>query len=468
MVRSVCLYGGLGLLALTGCQAPATLPAGCRPTSVPRLALFARQGACDTAVEAAAHPGQAARALAVEPLAHLASGAVGLAGKRVGMRLGRPGPVCPDRRALAPAELEAEVAHLTGACASPADVRFFIDGGEALAALEQVVDSASCRIDVLMYLWGDDEVGWRLAHRLAARASPTLPVRVLVDGGGNLLQGEPREASTAEVNRAVCWLAQQPHVQVVRGRNPVARLDHRKVVIADGRLAWCGGRNFYRSAFTTDHDLSFTMAGPLAAEVADQFEERWLEQGGAPGPALPAPPPLAEPNALARVLRTRPGRLTLARALYAAVARAEHHVYVENPYLSDGRMLHLLARARRRGADVRVVLTLQTGTGVYDRANRVTANRLLAAGVRVYLYPGVTHTKALSADGVWAYTGSGNFDPLSLRHNREIGLAISGGPAVAEVEARLFQPDFNPAWELTAPLPVSPLDYLAEMVAGVF
>jgi cardiolipin synthase len=168
------------------------------------------------------------------------------------------------------------------------------------------------------------------------------------------------------------------------------------------------------------------------------------------------------------VLRTQPGRLTLARALYAAVGRAEHHVYVENPYLSDGRMLYLLARARRRGADVRVVLTLQTGEPVYDRANRVTANRLQAAGVRVYLYPGMTHAKALSVDGLWAYTGSGNFDPLSLRHNREMGLAISGGPAVAEVEARLFLPDFNPVWELTAPLPVSLRDYLAEMVAGTF
>jgi cardiolipin synthase len=404
----------------------------------------------------------------VGPLAHVASGAVGLVGKRVCMRLGRPGPVCPDRPTLAPAELESEVAHLTGACASPADVRFFIDGGEALAALEQVIDGATCRIDVLMYLWGDDEVGWRLARRLAARAGPTLPVRVLIDGGGNLIQGEPRDANAAEVNRAVCWLASQPHVQVVRGRIPVARVDHRKVVIVDGRLAWCGGRNFSRSAFTTDHDLSFTLAGPLAAEVADQFEERCLEQGGAPGPALPAPPAPAEPNALARVLRGLPGRPTLARALYAAVGRAEHHVYVENPYLSDGRMLYLLARARRRGADVRVVLTLQTGEPVYDRANRVTANRLLAAGVRVYLYPGVTHAKVLSVDGLWAYTGSGNFDPLSLRHNREMGLAISGGPAVAEVEARLLLPDLDPAWELTAPLPVSPLDYLADLVAGAF
>ena len=95
----------------------------------------------------------------------------------------------------------------------------------------------------------------------------------------------------------------------------------------------------------------------------------------------------------------------------------------------------------------------------------MTANRLLAAGVRVYLYPGMTHVKALAVDGVWAYTSTGNFDNLSLRHNRELGLAISDGAVIPEIEDRLFLSDFDPAWELTEPLPVGPLDYLYELIA---
>lgn len=68
-------------------------------------------------------------------------------------------------------------------------------------------------------------------------------------------------------------------------------------------------------------------------------------------------------------------------------------------------------------------------------------------------------------DGVWAYTGTGNFDSLGLRHNRELGLAVNAGPVVREIEERLFFPDLKPAWELTEPLPLSPIDYLYELAA---
>src|SRR5207253_4588840 len=142
-------------------------------------------------------------------------------------------------------------------------------------------------------------------------------------------------------------------------------------------------------------------------------------------------------------------------ALYEAVAQARHHVYVENPYFSDPRLLAHLADARQCGADVRVVMTIRSGCEAVDRSNRVTANRLLRAGIRVYLYPGLTHVKATSVDGCWAYLGTGNFDFLSLRHNRELGVAVGAGPMITALEEALFLPDFRPEWELTEPLPVT-------------
>ena len=101
-----------------------------------------------------------------------------------------------------------------------------------------------------------------------------------------------------------------------------------------------------------------------------------------------------------------------------------------------------------------------------DRANRVIANRLHAAGVRVYFYPEMTHTKAAVVDGGWAYLGTGNFDALSLRRNRELGLAIGAGPVVGELEQKLFLPDFRPEWEMKAPLPLSAKDYAWELLAN--
>jgi hypothetical protein len=44
-------------------------------------------------------------------------------------------------------------------------------------------------------------------------------------------------------------------------------------------------------------------------------------------------------------------------------------------------------------------------------------------------------------------------------------VAVSDGPFIAEFEDRLFEADFHPEWEVTAPLSVGPLDYLAELLA---
>lgn len=67
----------------------------------------------------------------------------------------------------------------------------------------------------------------------------------------------------------------------------------------------------------------------------------------------------------------------------------------------------------------------------------------------------------MTVDGCWAYTGSANFDPLSLRRNQEIGLAIEAGAGVGELEGGVLRPDFRPEWELKAELPLTVTDHLA-------
>ncbi len=177
--------------------------------------------------------------------------------------------------------------------------------------------------------------------------------------------------------------------------------------------------------------------------------------------ALPA-------NATARLVENAPTHHSLRQALYHAIDNSCRFVYLENPYLTDNGVIVKLARARRRGVDVRILFTIQSDTTSINHTNKVTANRLLAAGVRVYLYPGRIHTKSALIDGCWGYVGSGNFDLLSLHRNHELGVVFGPSPILDELSRVLFQPDFNPDWELHAPLPLTARDYAYEMLAAFF
>jgi cardiolipin synthase len=458
---------------LAGCQAPPGFEPG--DFDLPRGMALARQLVTDSTLETAGHPLRTLAAAVVQTADSLCGASRGIVGKRVLLRLRRlPGPVEPCRPALDDALLEANLKKLTRRDLEPAQVILYQDGCEALGSLLQLIDDARLRIDVIMFIWANDDVGRTIAEHIAARAAAGVPVRVLIDGGGNLINADSDDMSVKAINGTVSWLAHQPNVQVVRVRDGWARFDHRKLVIADGQLAWTGGRNFRDQAFGQQHDLSLTVAGSLVAQLSGEFERSWKHHGGrvvAPdeGGAAPGVPcEVCCENVLARLVGTGPLRHDLADALACAIDQARHHIYVENPYLSDSRFILRLVRARRRGVDVRAVLTLDSGEALANRANRVTANFLLRAGVRVYLHDGATHVKALSVDGAWAYVGTGNFDPLSLRHDHELGLALSGGPLIQEIEEEILAPDFRPEWELTEPLPVTPADRLSEVITCLF
>jgi cardiolipin synthase A/B len=354
----------------------------------------------------------------------------------------------------------------------PSRIDLDLDGREALRKLECLLERACVRIDVLMYEWNNDDLGWALARLLAARAASLGPgpeggpsVRIRVDAG-TLLHASPGIRTAREANAPVIWLASQPHVRVLRGRDPLGHFDHRKLILIDGWIAWSGGRNFTEGAFFYNRDLSYTLCGPLVLEMAALFEQAWKESGGEPG--LPLHAPLLAPeieNARACIVTTGQARRDFAHAIYAAVDNGCHHVYIENPYFTDAKLMGKLVRARQRGVDVRLVFASESQSDLIDHALRPITNRLLRLGIRVYFQPGITHVKAAAIDGCWAYIGTGNFDSLSFRRNSEVGLVVGSGPIIQEVEKGILQGSFQDEWEVTSPLPVSLKDRLAEWLA---
>jgi cardiolipin synthase len=135
--------------------------------------------------------------------------------------------------------------------------------------------------------------------------------------------------------------------------------------------------------------------------------------------------------------------------------------------LFDKRVILALVKARSRGVDVRVVLPCFNDFKAGGRGNIVIANYLIQRGVRVYFYPAMSHVKALLVDG-WACLGSGNLNHLSLRVNHEQNIASTDIRFANHVEQDLFEQDFARSYEMTEPLSVDWVDFLADLVVEGF
>jgi cardiolipin synthase len=106
---------------------------------------------------------------------------------------------------------------------------------------------------------------------------------------------------------------------------------------------------------------------------------------------------------------------------------------------------------------------LRGNHGPLNASNKITINKLLAHGVRVYQYPGMSHIKAAVYDG-WMCVGSANFDKLSLEVNKELNLATSDPATVDSLLDRLFIPDLLMSREITEPIDTSTSTQLAEII----
>ena len=79
----------------------------------------------------------------------------------------------------------------------------------------------------------------------------------------------------------------------------------------------------------------------------------------------------------------------------------------------------------------------------------VPYGQLLEAGVRIFEYgPGMTHSKALLVDDLWAVIGTTNLDNRSFEHNDEVNVAVRDEAVVARINCD-FERDLTRSEEMT-------------------
>jgi cardiolipin synthase A/B len=313
------------------------------------------------------------------------------------------------------------------------------NGELAFPSMLTAIGEARESVWLSTYIFQTDAVGGEFIAALGAAVQRGVSVRVLVDGIGEWYD----------------W----PHVvpRLRRAGVPTARFlpprllppnlslncrNHRKILVADGQIAFIGGMNLGGREVGGGTgrrmtDIHFRLRGPVVGQLAQTFAEDW-EFATAERLALP-PAPSALGDSVCRVITGGPDQDVdeLLLILLSALASAERHVQIMTPYfIPPLELVAALEATALRGVIVSVVLPRRSNLRYIDWATLHWIPALVARGVRVHLQqPPFSHAKLLVIDGRYAHIGSVNVDTRSLRLNFEIAVEVYDEQFCAELAA---------------------------------
>ena len=361
-----------------------------------------------------------------------------------------------ERLLGSPASLGALALAFDESTASSAEV--LVEGASFYPPMLADIAAASSSVHINQFGFRPGIVGDVFAETLIAKAKEGVPVRLVVDRQGS----DPEGGSKEFYDRLTSAGIQICVVRATRARVPVGPLggggetgwnlrglghiDHRKVVIVDGRIGWVGGAgiedHFQDGRF---HDLFVRVEGPVVSQLQLIFlaSLHWLrgEVDTAELDSLfPSLDGGADPIAV-RVLHNAPGRYRpITDAIAQVLDGAAETLDVVNPYVTDRGMIKRIERAARRGVRVRLFVPANANNWACAGAQQHHHARLLDAGVRILDYPTMLHAKAFVRDGEELLAGTCNLEAWSLKRFFEIDLQILSPAVAAQFDERFSAP----------------------------
>lgn len=342
---------------------------------------------------------------------------------------------------------------LRAECGPPSEgsVELLLNGEAFFPRFETAIDCAGSRILLKTYLFDNDDVAKGIADQLKAR-SGEIPVRILYDSGGSRMSwGADAPSLPAnyvyEVDDMIRYLGKGSKIQMRRALHTMLTSEHSKYILVDD-TAWFGGMNIGREYRYDWRDAMFELQGPVVNELENRFERAWVLASGNTSTLFNLPeglPPSGEGTLY--LIKTTPLHADIYRGQLRAIRNAKQCIYIENPYLWNTSIVYELCAARKRGVDVRVTVPREVNHGIGIAANKLTVKRLLDHGVRVFVYPGMTHVKAAVYDQ-WVCFGSANFDDLSLHKNYELNIFTQDPSAARQVKEDLLEGGQNLSTEI--------------------
>ncbi|HEX7663466.1 MAG TPA: phosphatidylserine/phosphatidylglycerophosphate/cardiolipin synthase family protein [Polyangiaceae bacterium] len=379
-----------------------------------------------------------------------------------------------------------------------------VNGDQILPSLLADLRAAERSIHVSMFLFFHDPVGDEIADVLCEKAKAGVKVRVLLNvektGMGDPFSTGEREMMKHDPNvehnpldvKPMCERMRQAGVivadtnidydKVIEHASPRLRsiasqiratiaiddlhIDHRKIVVVDGNVGYCGGANIgaqymyhvpfdplkdakvegdeRKAANESEpwwkwHDSLTRFEGPIVHALERHFHERFVLDGGEPYEVAPfvaregrvPGAGLAAAIGSAEVFANEPDdKPNAVRELYVRLIReATKSIFLENPYLYHPAIVDALCEAKKARPELDVTLVVPAGEWndnefAFD-AQQFHYARYVELGISVHEYQRhFNHLKIAVFDERFSIHGSTNCNFRSLENDKDFELVV--------------------------------------------
>ena len=326
--------------------------------------------------------------------------------------------------------------------------RLMQDSNAAITAMVADIDAASDHVHLMFYIWLADNNGCRVVEALKRAAARGVACRAMADGLGSRAMIESRHwrsMGDAGVRLAVALPIGNLLIRPLKGR--VDLRNHRKIVVIDDRITYCGSQNCADPEFRVKAkyapwvDLMVRFEGPVARQNQYLFASDWeAETDEDISDILKRPIDAQRQGFPAQVIGTGPTfRYSAMPEMFETLMyAARRELVITTPYyVPDEAMQAGLCASARRGVHTAIIFPARNDSWIVGAASRSYYADLLAAGVRIFEYRGgLLHTKSLTLDGEVSLIGSANMDRRSFDLNYENNILLYDPVLTQEIRRR--------------------------------
>ncbi len=322
------------------------------------------------------------------------------------------------------------------------------DSNSSIESMVADIDAATDHVHLMFYIWLPDNNGMKMVEALKRAASRGVHCRAMADDlGSRTLIRSPhwQEMQAAGVHVARALVIGNPLLRPLKGR--VDLRNHRKILVIDGRITYCGSQNcadpefLVKAKFAPWVDAVIRFEGPVVRQNQYLFASDWMSYANDNIDDL-LRQPIVAPNSgfPAQVIGTGPTfRYSAMPEMFESLFHAaRRELTISTPYyVPDESMQNALCAAAWRGVKTTIVFPARNDSWIVGGASRSYYSDLLEAGVQIHEYVGgLLHTKSLTLDGEITLIGSANMDRRSFDLNYENNILFYDPKLTADVRAR--------------------------------